>query len=219
MAKSKKRRKVLVFSIIAVVLLGLTALVIFKKRDIVITVQTEKVSAAQPDRDRPGQRPNPARPAGQDQRRGQRRNHRAAGQGRADGREGRLAGEDQAGLLHRRHQPGQRQLQVRAGGQDHGARPTCARPRRSSNATRTCSGRSWCPIPRSTKCRRPMMWPRRSSKAPRTRWRSPKPRWTAPGIRSTRPPSWRRSPAPSASSTPGWASACWAPSRTWAPKS
>jgi HlyD family secretion protein len=44
MAKSKKRRKVLVFSIIAVVLLGLTALVFFKKRDIVLTIQTEKVT-------------------------------------------------------------------------------------------------------------------------------------------------------------------------------
>ena len=44
MAKSKKRRKVLVFSVIAVVLLGLTAVVIFKKRDVVITVQTEKVA-------------------------------------------------------------------------------------------------------------------------------------------------------------------------------
>ena len=44
MAKPKKRRKVLVFSVIAVVLLGLTAVVIFKKRDIVSTVQTEKVA-------------------------------------------------------------------------------------------------------------------------------------------------------------------------------
>ena len=44
MAKSKKRRKVLVFSAIAVVLVGLTAVVIFKKRDILITVQTEKVT-------------------------------------------------------------------------------------------------------------------------------------------------------------------------------
>src|SRR5512144_326042 len=44
MAKSKKRRKVLVFSAIVLVLLGLTAVVIFKKRDIVITVQTEKVA-------------------------------------------------------------------------------------------------------------------------------------------------------------------------------
>jgi HlyD family secretion protein len=43
MAKSKKRRKVLVFAVIAVVLLGLTALAIFKKREIVVTVQTEKV--------------------------------------------------------------------------------------------------------------------------------------------------------------------------------
>jgi HlyD family secretion protein len=44
MAKSKKRRKVLVFSVIAVALLGLTAVVLFKKRDIVITIQAEKVT-------------------------------------------------------------------------------------------------------------------------------------------------------------------------------
>ena len=44
MATPKKRRKVLVFSVIVVVLLGLTALVIFKKRVIVITVQTEKAT-------------------------------------------------------------------------------------------------------------------------------------------------------------------------------
>jgi HlyD family secretion protein len=44
MAKSKKRRKVLVFLIIVVALLGLTALVIFKKRDVVVSVQTEKVT-------------------------------------------------------------------------------------------------------------------------------------------------------------------------------
>lgn len=44
MAKSKKRRKVLVFSIIVVVLLGLTAVAIFKKREIVVTVQAEKVA-------------------------------------------------------------------------------------------------------------------------------------------------------------------------------
>jgi HlyD family secretion protein len=44
MAKSKKRRKVIVFSVIAVALLGLTALVIFKKRDVAVTVQAEKVT-------------------------------------------------------------------------------------------------------------------------------------------------------------------------------
>ena len=44
MGKPKKRRKVVVFSLIAVVLLGLTALVLLKKRDVVITVQTEKVT-------------------------------------------------------------------------------------------------------------------------------------------------------------------------------
>jgi len=44
MAKSKKRRRILVFSIIVVALGGLTAVVILKKRDIVTTVQTEKVT-------------------------------------------------------------------------------------------------------------------------------------------------------------------------------
>ena len=44
MAKSKKRKRILVFSVIVVALLGLTAVVIFKKRDIVTTVQTEKVT-------------------------------------------------------------------------------------------------------------------------------------------------------------------------------
>jgi HlyD family secretion protein len=44
MAKSKKRRKVIVFSVIALALLGLTALVIFKKRDVAVTVQAEKVT-------------------------------------------------------------------------------------------------------------------------------------------------------------------------------
>jgi HlyD family secretion protein len=44
MAKSKLRRKVLVFSVIVLTLAGLTAVVIFKKREIVTTVQTEKVT-------------------------------------------------------------------------------------------------------------------------------------------------------------------------------
>jgi HlyD family secretion protein len=43
MANSKKRRKTLVFSGIAVVLLALTGVAMFKKRDITIAVQTEKV--------------------------------------------------------------------------------------------------------------------------------------------------------------------------------
>ena len=43
-SKKKTRRKVLVFSGIAVVLIVLTLLAIFRKRDVVITVQTEKVS-------------------------------------------------------------------------------------------------------------------------------------------------------------------------------
>jgi HlyD family secretion protein len=44
MAKPKKRRKVVVFCIITLVLLGLTAVAIFKKRDIVTTIQAEKVA-------------------------------------------------------------------------------------------------------------------------------------------------------------------------------
>lgn len=43
MAKPKRSRKILVFSAILVALAGLTLLVIFKKRDIVTTVQVEKV--------------------------------------------------------------------------------------------------------------------------------------------------------------------------------
>ncbi len=43
MAKPKKRRKILIFSVIAVVVAGLAAFAIFKKREPVITVQVEKV--------------------------------------------------------------------------------------------------------------------------------------------------------------------------------
>src|SRR6266436_2312017 len=43
-SKSKTRRKVIVFSAISVVLIGLTLLAIFRKREAVITIQTEKVS-------------------------------------------------------------------------------------------------------------------------------------------------------------------------------
>src|SRR6266481_6742622 len=43
-SKSKTRRKVLVFSAISVVLVGLTLLAVFRKREAVLTVQTEKVS-------------------------------------------------------------------------------------------------------------------------------------------------------------------------------
>src|SRR5437660_9060706 len=44
MANSKKRRKILIFSVIGFVLIGLTAGAILKKREVVITVQTEKVA-------------------------------------------------------------------------------------------------------------------------------------------------------------------------------
>jgi len=43
MANSKKRRKLLVFGLIGLVLAGLIVLVLVRKRDVVITVQTEKV--------------------------------------------------------------------------------------------------------------------------------------------------------------------------------
>jgi HlyD family secretion protein len=44
MAKSTKRRKIIVFSLIGVVLLGLGGVAFFRKREAVITVQTEKVT-------------------------------------------------------------------------------------------------------------------------------------------------------------------------------
>src|SRR5215471_10233748 len=44
MANSKKRRKTIVFSIIGLVLVALTAGAFFKKREVIITVQTEKVA-------------------------------------------------------------------------------------------------------------------------------------------------------------------------------
>ena len=44
MAKSKKRRKLIVFSVIGLVLAGLAAGAFFRKREVVITVQTEKVT-------------------------------------------------------------------------------------------------------------------------------------------------------------------------------
>jgi len=44
MANSKKRRKILVFSVIGLALIALTAGAIFRKREVVITIQTEKVA-------------------------------------------------------------------------------------------------------------------------------------------------------------------------------
>src|SRR5882724_249724 len=44
MANSKKRRKILVFSVIGLALIALTAGAFFRKREVVITVQTEKVA-------------------------------------------------------------------------------------------------------------------------------------------------------------------------------
>lgn len=44
MANSKKRRKILIFSVIGVALIALTAGAILRKREVVITVQTEKVA-------------------------------------------------------------------------------------------------------------------------------------------------------------------------------
>src|SRR5213594_4011188 len=43
MANSKKRKKTLIFGAIGLVLVGLTTAAILKKREVVITVQTEKV--------------------------------------------------------------------------------------------------------------------------------------------------------------------------------
>jgi len=45
MAKPKKRRKIIIFSVIGLILVALTLLAVFKKRQPAITVQTEKVSS------------------------------------------------------------------------------------------------------------------------------------------------------------------------------
>src|SRR3954462_3510184 len=44
MANSRKRRKTLIFSAIALVLVALSGVAMFKKRDVVITIQAEKVT-------------------------------------------------------------------------------------------------------------------------------------------------------------------------------
>jgi HlyD family secretion protein len=44
MANSKKRRKILIFSVIGIALIALTAGAILRKREVVITIQTEKVA-------------------------------------------------------------------------------------------------------------------------------------------------------------------------------
>jgi HlyD family secretion protein len=44
MANSKKRRKILIFSVIGIALIALTAGAILRKREVIITVQTEKVA-------------------------------------------------------------------------------------------------------------------------------------------------------------------------------
>jgi HlyD family secretion protein len=44
MANSKKRRKIIIFTIIGIVLVALTLAAIFRKREVIITVQTEKVT-------------------------------------------------------------------------------------------------------------------------------------------------------------------------------
>lgn len=44
MANSKKRRKIIIFTIIGLVLVALTLAAVFRKREVVITVTTEKVA-------------------------------------------------------------------------------------------------------------------------------------------------------------------------------
>src|SRR5437899_1410893 len=44
MANSKKRRKLIVFAVIGVVVVSLTLAAVFRKRDVLITVSTEKVT-------------------------------------------------------------------------------------------------------------------------------------------------------------------------------
>ena len=113
MVKSKKRRKVIIFSVIGVVLVALTLVAIFKKGT-GHHRSDGKGCAPQSHQHRRGQRQNPARRAGHHQPGSQRRNHRTAGQGRPAGQEGRFAGEDQPGHLRRRGQPGQGRLRILA---------------------------------------------------------------------------------------------------------
>jgi len=44
MANAKKRRKVIVFTVIGLVLVALTVTAIFRKREVAITVQTDKAT-------------------------------------------------------------------------------------------------------------------------------------------------------------------------------
>ena len=44
MSNSKKRRKIIIFSVIGLAIVGLAAVAFFKKREVVVTVQTEKVT-------------------------------------------------------------------------------------------------------------------------------------------------------------------------------
>src|SRR5215470_14408007 len=44
MANSRKRRKTLIFSAIALVLVALSGVAMFKKRDVVVTIQSEKIA-------------------------------------------------------------------------------------------------------------------------------------------------------------------------------
>src|SRR6266480_2295888 len=44
MASSKKRRKLIIFSVLGVALAGLTLLAVLRKKDAIISVQTEKVA-------------------------------------------------------------------------------------------------------------------------------------------------------------------------------
>ena len=44
MATSKQRRQIIIFTLIALVLIGLTLAAVLRKREVIITVQTEKVA-------------------------------------------------------------------------------------------------------------------------------------------------------------------------------
>ena len=64
MANPKKRRKIIIFSAIGVVLVALTLVAVFKNKEPVITVQTEKVARRNLTEHRRGQRQDPARRPG-----------------------------------------------------------------------------------------------------------------------------------------------------------
>ena len=169
MANPKKSKKILVFSIIAVVLVALALVAIFKKKVPPVTVQTEKVARRNITETVVANGKIYPVAAGPHQPGGQRRNHRAAGQGRPVCPQGRFAVEDQSRCLYRRAEPGQGRLRIVAGREDD-RRGESRKGRGGLQAQQGIVRHANCFRNRtSSGSRSRAMWPRRRSKAPTTR--------------------------------------------------